>query len=157
MSQGTSRGRGPAKPGGGAEGGSGDRPVQYSFAVLRAVPHPYTGEGVDVGVVVHSRPADYLGVRVVSDPDELGRMVGDVDVELLARYLDSCAAIAAGDEGAGPIALLSAPERFHWLTSPRSDVLQCSEVHAGMSPDPAAELDRIFRAHVHPPGAGGAR
>ncbi len=103
----------------------GDRSVQYSFAVLRAVPHPYTGEGVDVGVVVHSRPADYLGVRVVSDPAELGRMVGDVDVELLARYLDSCAAIAAGDEGAEPIALLSAPERFHWLTSPRSDVLQC--------------------------------
>ncbi len=77
----------------------GDRLVQYSFGVLRAVPHPYTGEGV--GVVVHSRPADYLEVRVVS-----------------------------------------APERFHWLTSPRSDVLQCSEVHAGMSADPAPELER---------------
>lgn len=131
---------------------SGGRPVQYSFGVLRAVPHPYTGEGVDVGVVVHSRPADYLGIRVVSDPAVLGRMVGDVDVELLARYLDSCVAIAAGDEGAGPIALLSAPERFHWLTSPRSDVLQCSPVHAGMSDAPAAELERIFEAHVHPPG-----
>lgn len=126
--------------------------VQYSFAVLRAVPHPYTGEGVDVGVVVHSRPADYLGIRVVSDPAVLGRMVGDVDVELLARYLDSCVAIAAGDEGGGPIALLSAPERFHWLTSPRSDVLQCSPVHAGMSDSPEAELERIFEAHVHPPG-----
>jgi hypothetical protein len=108
-------------------------------------------------VVVHSRPADYLGIRVVSDPAVLGRMVGDVDVELLARYLDSCVAIAAGDLGAGPIALLSAPERFHWLTSPRSDVLQCSEVHAGMSASPADELQRIFRAHVHPPGDAGDR
>lgn len=127
------------------------RRVQYSFAVLRAVPHPHTGEAVDVGVVVHSRPAEYLGMRVVSDPATLRRMVRDVDVELLARYLDSCAAIAAGDPAGGPIALLSAPERFHWITAPRSDVIQPSPVHSGLSEDPAAELDRIFETEVELP------
>ncbi len=127
------------------------RRVQYSFAVLRVVPHPHIGEAVDVGVVVHSRPAAFLGIRVVSDAAVLRRMVGDVDIDLLARYLASCEAIAAGDAAAGPIALLSPPERFHWLSAPRSDVLQASSVHSGLSSDPAAELDRIFAAYVRLP------
>lgn len=73
----------------GQEGSRGAVPVE---AVTVDDFHVHDGQGVDVGVVVHSRPADYLGVRVVSDPAVLGRMVGDVDVALLARYLDSCAA-----------------------------------------------------------------
>lgn len=127
------------------------RRMQYGFAVLRVVPHPHIGEAVDVGVVVHSRPAEYLGIRVVSDPSVLRRMVGDVDIELLARYLASCEAIAAGDVAAGPIALLSAPERFHWLASPRSDVLQASAVHSGLTSDPAEELERLFATYVRIP------
>ncbi len=124
--------------------------VQYSYALLRVVAHPYTGEGVDVGVVVHSRPAEYLGIRVVSDPAVLRRMAPDADIELLARYLDSCVAIAAGDAAAGPIALLSAPERFRWITAPRSDVIQPSPVHSGLTAAPPAELTRIYESTIHP-------
>lgn len=130
---------------------SGRRRVQYSYAMLRVVPHPHLDEAVDVGVVVHSRPAEYLGVRVVADPALLSRMVRDVDIELLARYLDTCSAVAAGDASAGPNALLSAPERFHWITSPRSDVIQPSAVHSGLTDDPARELDRIFETQVRLP------
>lgn len=127
------------------------RRVQYSYATLRVVPHPHLDEAVDVGVVVHSRPADFLGIRVVADPLTLSRMVRDVDIDLLARYLDTCAAVAAGEAVAGPIALLSAPERFHWITSPRSDVIQPSAVHSGLTTDPARELEHLFEAQVHPP------
>jgi hypothetical protein len=35
-------------------------------------------------------------------------------------------------------------ERFRWLAAPRSTVVQSGPVHAGMTVDPARELDRLF-------------
>ena len=119
-------------------------PVVYAFAVLRAVAHPFLGAFVNVGVVLHARTAEYLGVRVLDDPAELARRVPDVDPHLLARYLCACRAVAAGDPAAGPVALAPPSERFHWLTSPRSDVLQSSPVHEGLCDDPATALDELF-------------
>ena len=40
------------------------------------------------------------------------------------------------------------PERFHWLVSPSSTVIQPSEVHTGLTADPAATLDHLFRTLV---------
>jgi hypothetical protein len=122
--------------------------VPYSYALLRAVPHPYTGVGVPVGVVLQSRPAEFIGLEAVTDPDQLRRLAPDVDVDLLARYLRSCQAIARGDESGGEIALLSAPERFHWLTAPRSDVIQPSPVQHGFTEDPVALLAELFTRHI---------
>ncbi|HEX6204126.1 MAG TPA: DUF3037 domain-containing protein, partial [Thermoanaerobaculia bacterium] len=119
-------------------------PTVYAFAVLRAVPHPFLGAFVNVGVVLHARTAEFLGARVIDDPAELARRVADVDPRLLARYLAACRAVAAGDEAAGPVALAPPSERFHWLTAPRSDVLQSSPVHEGLCDDPAAALDELF-------------
>ena len=115
-----------------------------SWSILRAVPHPHTGAGVPVGVVLQSRPEEYVGVEAITDAGRLRALVPDADVELLARYLASCRAIAAGDESAGEIALLSPPERFYWLTAPRSDVIQPSPVQHGMAEDPAARLLELF-------------
>jgi len=39
-------------------------------------------------------------------------------------------------------------ERFHWLVSPSSTVIQPSEVHTGLTDDPAATLDHLFRTLV---------
>ncbi len=49
---------------------------------------------------------------------------------------------------AEPIALAPTSERFHWLTAPRSDVLQPSPVHAGLTDDPARALDELFATYV---------
>lgn len=122
--------------------------VDYDFAVLRAVPHVHLGTFAPVGVIVHARTAEFLGLRAITDVAMLRERVPDVDVELLARYLRSCAAIAAGDPGAGPIALAPTSERFHWLTAPRSDVLQSSPIHEGVCADPAAALERLFAEYV---------
>lgn len=122
--------------------------LAYDFAVLRAVPHVHLGAFVPVGVIVHARTAGYLALRAITDVAELGRRVRDVDLELLARYLRTCERICAGDDDAGPIALLPTSERFHWLTAPRSDVLQSSPVHGGLCDDPARALDRLFDEYV---------
>jgi hypothetical protein len=118
--------------------------IAYNFAVLRVVPHVYTGAFAAVGVILHARTAEFLDMRVITDADELMDRAGDVDVELLVRYLQSAEAICRGDESAGPIALAPPSERFHWLTSPRSDVIQCGPVHEGLSADPAAALHALF-------------
>lgn len=119
----------------------------YAFAVLRAVPHVHIGNFVNVGVVVHSPAADFLGMRALTDASALRARAADVDVELLARYLATYQAVCAGDELAGPLALAAPSERFHWLTAPRSDVLQSSPVHEGIG-DPARALDELFAIYV---------
>jgi hypothetical protein len=116
-----------------------------SWAVLHVVPHPHTGRGSPVGIVLQSRPAQYVGCRAITDADRLRELAPDVDIELLVRYLRSCEAIAEGREEAGEIALLSAPERYYWLTAPRSDVLQPGRPEYGMSDDPARLLDTLWR------------
>jgi hypothetical protein len=120
----------------------------YNFAFIRAVPHTYTGAFVNVGVVLHARTAGFLGARVVSDVDVLRALVPGVDADLLARYLDACRAVCEGDPAAGPVALAPTSERFHWLTSPRSDVIQSSPVHEGLCGDPQQTLDELFEAFV---------
>jgi len=119
-----------------------------SWAVLHVVPHPYTGRGAPVGVVLQCRPALYVGFRAITDRALLQRLAPDVDIELLARYLRSCEAIAAGREDAGEIALLPPSERFHWLSAPRSDVLQPGRTEYGTADDPAALLETLFHERV---------
>ena len=73
-----------------------------------------------------------------------------------AEIVDQLTAIervARGDASAGPIAALPKAERFHWLASPSSTMVQRSEVHAGLTSDPAATLDHLFRTLVVSPGA----
>jgi hypothetical protein len=121
----------------------------YAFAVLRAVPHVHIGNFVNVGVVVHAPAADFLDMRVLTDVAALRARAPDIDVELLARYLATYRAVCAGDEAAGPLALATPSERFHWLTAPRSDVLQSSAVHEGIG-DPARALADLFAQYVLP-------
>ena len=129
--------------------------VDYDFAVLRVVPRVHLGAFVNVGVALHARTAEFLALRAVTDERLLAAHVPGVDAELLARYLRSCEAICAGDVAAGPMALAPPSERFHWLTAPRSDVLQSSPVHEGICDDPRRELDRLFEEYVTVVRAGG--
>ena len=129
-------------------------PVEYDFAVLRVVPRVHLGAFVNVGVVLHARQAELLAMRVLTDVGALGERLPGVDVELLSRYLRSCEAICRGDPAAGPVALAPPSERFHWLTAPRSDVLQSSPIHEGICDELDAELEKLYGEYVG--GAGGA-
>ncbi len=124
--------------------------VEYDFAVLRAVPRVHLGAFVNVGVVLHARTAEFLSLCVLTDVAALRARVPGLDADLLARYLRSVEAICRGDESAGPVALAPPSERFHWLTAPRSDVLQCSPVHEGVCDGADAELRRLYGEYVNP-------
>jgi hypothetical protein len=124
-----------------------DAETVYAFAVMRAVPHVYLGNFCNVGVIVHAPTADFLGMRIVSDVGELRRLAPDTDAELLARYLEASHAVCVGDAAAGPLALGAPSERFHWITAPRSDVLQTSPIHEGLG-DPRRALDQLYEFYV---------
>lgn len=123
----------------------------YDFAVVRAVPHVHLEVHENIGVVLHGRTSGFLGARVLSDREALGRLVPGADTELLAEYLDALTGIAHGDESYGPMALASPSERFHWITAPRSDVIQCSKVHAGRGKDLDATLEHLYAEYVEGP------
>jgi hypothetical protein len=122
--------------------------IAYNFAILRVVPNVAIGNFVNVGVILHARTASFLDMEVICDAARLQTRIRDVDIDLLCRYLDSCRSIARGDADAGAVALLPTSERFHWLTAPRSDVIQSSPVHEGMCEEPAAELAMLFKRYV---------
>ena len=132
---------------------SGRDPVAYDFAVLRVVPHVHLGGFVPVGVIVHARTLEFLGMRALSDPVHLRARFPELDHDLLLRYLKTFEGICAGDPEAGPLALEPPSERFHWLTAPRSDVLQTSPIHEGLCEDPARALERLYREYVLEPEA----
>jgi hypothetical protein len=48
-------------------------------------------------------------------------------------------------------------ERFHWLVSPRSTIIQMSPPHTGRTSDPRAALERLLdtmvRRPASPPGS----
>ncbi len=118
--------------------------ISYNFAVMRVVPHVHLGAFVPIGIVLHARTSEFLGVRVITDTDDLRARLGDADIEVVSRYLESCRSIGQGEITAGPIALAPPSERFHWLTAPRSDVIQSGPVHEGLCADPVVELERLF-------------
>lgn len=127
------------------------RSLSYDFAVLRVVPHVYVGAFSPIGVIVHARTREYLDMRTLADPALLSARTIGVDQDLLAKYLAVYHAVCRGDADAGPVALTPTSERFHWLTAPRSDVLQSSPVHEGLCDDPRVALDELYARFVELP------
>ena len=116
----------------------------YSYAVIRVVPEVERGEFINVGVILFARTLHFLEARIELDRERLRLLAPELDLEDLERHLEVFQGIAAGDPEAGPIAAMSQSERFHWLTSPSSTVIQTSDVHVGRCDDPAAALDDLM-------------
>lgn len=128
-----------------------DEQHQFQYAVVRIVPCVERGECVNAGVIVFCRSLGYLAARVDLDEELLAAFAPDLDIDLVAAHLRAVPRIAAGAPDAGPIGELEQAQRFHWLVAPSSTVLQVSEVHTGLCPDPATVLDRLFARLVRRP------
>jgi hypothetical protein len=132
--------------------------VWYSYAIVRVVPRVERGEFLNVGAVLFAREAAYLAARLALDPARLQALAPGVDLAPIERHLCVFAAIAAGEPVGGPLAALPPAERFHWLTAPRSTVIQTSPIHEGTTADPAATLESLLVAFVlAPPGLSARR
>jgi hypothetical protein len=116
----------------------------FSYALLRVVPRIERGECFNAGVVLYCRERDFLAARVSLDERRLAALADDVAPDSVRAHLDALVRIATGEPGAGPIAALTPAERFGWLVSPSSTIVQPSDVHTGLCDDPAQTLDELF-------------
>jgi hypothetical protein len=127
----------------------GPPPESFSYALLRVVPRVERGEFVNAGVVLFARTRRFLGVRIGLDEARLRALAPEADVSAIERHLESLAAVAAGEPGAGPIARLDQSERFAWIVAPSSTVIQPSPVHTGLCGDePERQLESLFERLV---------
>ncbi len=118
-------------------------PASFDYALLRVVPRVERQEFVNSGVVVFCREKRYLDARVRLDRERVIALWPEADLDLIAQHLDAVVRICRGDPTAGAIARLSQSERFHWLVSPRSTIIQPSPVHTGVCDETRNLLDRL--------------
>jgi hypothetical protein len=122
----------------------------YSYAILRVVPRVERGECVNVGVILFARTLEFLQARLEPNESRLRALDPALDLALVSRHLQTFLAICAGAPEGGPVAALPPSERFHWLTAPRSTIIQTSPVHVGSTANPEAELESLLDSFVRP-------
>ncbi len=120
----------------------------FDYVIVQVVPRVDRDERLNVGVILFCPTTAYLGCRIALDERRLRALAPEVDVAALASQLEAVRAVAAGEVTAGPIARLPPSERFHWLSAPRSTIVQPTSPHAGLCEDPAAALDDLFQTAV---------
>lgn len=128
-------------------GGQGtERPgarIRFDWSVLRVVPKVHREEFVNVGVLLFAPTQECLLARIATEEQIAQRSALKLP-ESVRHQLEAIRRIAAGAADAGPIAAMSPSRRFHWLTAPRSAVLQSSPVRVGLSHDLEETLEHLF-------------
>ena len=120
----------------------------FDYSIIRVLPRVERGERVNAGVIVFCRSRRFLAARIYLDLARLLALAPDCDGEDVAAHLAAIPRICNGGRGSGPIGALPQPDRWYWLTAPRSTIIQPSPVHSGLSDDPALTLERLFAQYV---------
>jgi hypothetical protein len=120
----------------------------FQYTILRVVPRIERGECINVGVILFCRQHNFLGIRIELNEQRLRALAPGLDPADVEPHLKAIAAVVAGEPSAGPLAQLSPSERFGWAAAKSSTVIQPSEVHTGLTDDPQATLDHLFRSLV---------
>ena len=128
----------------GAPEGAGNSREIFEYAVIRVVPRIERGEAINVGVILYSKSFRYLRSRIELNENRLKALDPGTDVAAVRGALSAFERACTE----GPLAEQSLGERFRWLTAPRSAIVQPGPVHAGITTDPAADLDRLFTTLV---------
>lgn len=122
--------------------------ISFDYAVIRVVPRVEREEFLNAGVILFCLERNFLDARVHIDEARLRTLWPDVDIQIVRQHLEAIPAVCQGIADAGPIAKLSQRERFHWLVSPRSTMIQVSPVHSGLCEAPELTLDQLFHQLV---------
>jgi hypothetical protein len=120
------------------------------------MPRVERGECLNAGVILVSRRMRFLDARIALDRSRLRCFAPYLDeetIDLIERQLLLIPAICAGQPDSGPIAGLGLQERWHWLSSPASTIIQPAPVHTGICHDPARALEDLFERFVRLPAA----
>jgi hypothetical protein len=120
-------------------------PASFDYTVIRVVPRVERQEFINAAVVLFCPEMRFLAAHIHLDEQRLKALWANVDVDVVRGHLEAVSLICAGDASAGPIASLSQRERFHWLSSPRSTIIQPSPVHTGICDEPGHVMKRLTK------------
>ena len=120
----------------------------YDYAIIRVVPRVERGELINVGVILSCPDVDFLEARIEIDEPRLLALDDSLSIEDVRAHLATIPLVCRGGSEAGPIGELPQRNRFHWLVSPRSTMIQPSPVHTGRTSDPTAALERLVDTMV---------
>lgn len=120
----------------------------YDYAIVRVVPCVERGEYINAGVILFCRTRRFLDALIYLDIPRLTTLHPVIDLDMVQRHLDIIPLVCAGSAEAGSVGQLSQSERFHWLVSPRSTIIQTSPTHSGLCIDPAATLEHLLKTMV---------
>jgi hypothetical protein len=120
----------------------------FEYAVVRVVPDIEREEFVNAGLILFCRAQRYLAARTFLDTDALTALRPGVDTDAIRGQLELVERIADGRIETPPFATMSQSERFHWLTTPRSTLVQPGPIHAGTTDDPAATFEHLHAVLV---------
>jgi len=116
----------------------------FEYALIRVVPRTDRGESINVGVIVYSKSFRYLKTRIELNENRLRALDPGADIDAVRGALSAFGRACTE----GPLTGQTLGERFRWLTAPRSAIVQPGPVHAGITDDPGADLDRLFATLV---------
>jgi Protein of unknown function (DUF3037) len=125
----------------------------FSYSVLRIVPDIEREEFLNAGLILFCRERRYLAARAVLDDQALRSLHTGFDATAIRDQLRFVEAVAAGELTDGPLAPMSQSERFHWLTTPRSTLVQPGPLRAGTTEDPAETFEHLYEVMVSRAGA----
>ena len=123
----------------------------FDYAVIRIVPRVDREEFLNAGVILFCKARGFLRAQVAFDESRLRALWPQLALEEVREHLEAIPKVCLGGREAGPIGLLSARERFQWLVSPRSTVIQFSAVHSGLCDTPEQALEHLFQRLVAMP------
>jgi hypothetical protein len=123
-------------------------PISFDYAVIRVVPRVEREEFINAGIVVVCLQQRFLEARIHLDDQRLLALWPEIDLDLVRNHVEAFPRICAADPTAGPISQLSQRERFHWLVSPRSTIIQVSPVHTGLCDAPENLMDNLARRYL---------
>ncbi len=123
-------------------------PISFDYAVIRVVPRVEREEFINAGIVVFCLQQHFLEARIHIDEQRLRALWPEIDLDLVRNHVEAFPRICAADPTAGPISQLSQRERFHWLVSPRSTIIQVSPVHTGLCDAPEKIMDNLARRYL---------
>jgi hypothetical protein len=123
-------------------------PISFDYAVIRVVPRVEREEFINAGIVVFCLQQRFLEARIHVDDRRLRALWPEIDLNLVRSHVEAFPRICAADPTAGPISQLTQRERFHWLVSPRSTIIQISPVHTGLCDAPENLMDNLARRYL---------
>jgi hypothetical protein len=123
-------------------------PSSFDYAIIRVVPRVEREEFVNAGVVLFCLQQRILQARIHIDEQRLLALWPKLDLDTIRRHLEAFPSICVGDPSAGPISQLSQRERFHWLVSPRSTIIQVSPVHTGLCDNAEDLMENLVQRYL---------